>query len=237
MNQHHNHTPDSRLFTQTGVLFYLADGTIQSCNPNAAKILGYDIERLIGLSIYELPWRAAEEDLKIALWHHNPEYINQIIEIERSDLTLARLSVNTLTLFKANLREPYGVEVAFTEQKAIGRTTASRSISAASQPALMPRQLVGLLPETVYLYDAIAGCNIYTNTEAYSSLGYTTAEKNELAADFIVRVMHPEDAPRFRQHIARLRTLELGDIGRFEYRMRHKNGSWRWFCSSNRVYS
>ncbi|MGD1920106.1 MAG: PAS domain-containing protein, partial [Pleurocapsa sp.] len=47
--------------------------------------------------------------------------------------------------------------------------------------------------------------------------------------------MHPEDFPLFLAHLERLKASQTGTTLKFEYRMRHKNGDWRWFCSQDRI--
>lgn len=58
-----------------------------------------------------------------------------------------------------------------------------------------------------------------------------------MGADFITQIMHPEDLAQFPAHLERLRSSKQQEVHSFEYRMRHQNGEWRWFCSQDRVYS
>ncbi|WP_019508113.1 hybrid sensor histidine kinase/response regulator [Pleurocapsa sp. PCC 7319] len=105
-----------------GRIFHLADGTIQSCNANACKILGYSFEELVGSSSFELPWQTIQENDSIFFLETHPAiasiktvqpFNNLLMGFYRSSGDLIRLSINTLPLCKANSNELYGVEVSF----------------------------------------------------------------------------------------------------------------------------
>ena len=244
MSQNHSHTSNSH--SQIGMLFYLADGTIQSCNANVCRILGYDIEQLIGFSLYKLPWQrierinsaSVERNSESAFWRNNLTCEDRIVGLYRPDGILVWLSVNSLPLFKADDSQPYGAEITFVRAtKKLDRKQIEARPLSQQFKTLVPERLIELLPEIVYIYDAIAQRNVYINSQIYNSLGYNPGEISGLEPDFMLVVMHPEDFQRFRTHLTKLRNLQLGEESRFEYRMRHKNGSWRWFCSLDRVYS
>jgi signal transduction histidine kinase/CheY-like chemotaxis protein len=48
--------------------------------------------------------------------------------------------------------------------------------------------------------------------------------------------MHENDVPRYREHIKRLAALADGEIAGITYRMRHADGSWRWFHGNDSVF-
>ena len=98
-------------------------------------------------------------------------------------------------------------------------------------------QIVDAIPGIIYIYDAIAGQNIYVNFPTYNLLGYTPQQISEMGENFVTQIMHPEDLARFPAHIERLKRSSQEELCNFEYRMRHQNGEWRWFCSQDRVYS
>ena len=106
-----------------GKISYLADGTIQSCNPNACNILGYSCEQLMETSSFELPWRTiSENDSEFLLKTPSIEGITSI-EIRPSHNVLMgfcqpsgdsiELSVNIIPLCKTDNNELYGVEISF----------------------------------------------------------------------------------------------------------------------------
>ncbi len=82
----------------------------------------------------------------------------------------------------------------------------------------------------VYVYDVLEQQGIPFNPRTLSALGYS-AEGREGEPPIPTRLMHPEDLPRFRAHLERLRQLANGEILEFEYRLQHRDGRWRWFLS------
>ena len=230
--------------TETGIIFYLADGTIQSCNVEAANILGYAVEKLIGASYFALPWQIAnhqdtllaQADLK-DIFTIEQSFANVVVGFKKPNQKLISLTVESTALFKANGTEPYGVEVSFRETAQNNIKTSQLPQSKKLLTISVENDLVELLPGVIYIYDVVRNHSIYVNSEFYDSLGYTPQEIAKFTPSFICQVMHPEDAVRFFAHVKKLSQAPNEKVYRFEYRMQHKNGSWRWFSSQDKVYS
>lgn len=230
-----------------GIIFHLADGTIQSCNKNAETILGYTSEQMVGCSSFEPPWQTIHRDGSVFLPETYPATTSLRTGQSCSDVVmgfyrpsgdLIWLAIDTLPLFKANSSEPYGVEVTFIDiTDEIKAQTTPRTSTKRLTPIQPTRSLTDFLPGVVYVYDAIAEQNIYINSQVVDLLGYEPQQISEMGADFLVRVMHPEDLARFSAYIETLNRANGREIANFEYRMRHQNGEWRWFSSEDRVYS
>ena len=56
-----------------------------------------------------------------------------------------------------------------------------------------------------------------------------------MGSELLSTLMHPADLARFDEHLARLDSAQDDDVLEFEYRMRHKDGSWR-FRSRDAVF-
>lgn len=52
-----------------------------------------------------------------------------------------------------------------------------------------------------------------------------------MGADLLPRLLHPDDLPRAMEHFFNLVKVSDGEMLQFEYRMRHWDGTWRWFSS------
>ncbi len=229
-------------------MFQLADGTIQTCNAEASKILGYGVEQLIGADFLEISWQTIHQDGSvffpetypaIASLRTGQAYSDVIMGFYQPSGDLIWLSIDTLPLFKANNTEPYGVEVTLTDvTQDISAKIPPRTLpKARSSQTVTSRLPTDSLPEVVYVFDVIKQENVYINSQAYESLGYSPKQILEMGADFVTQVMHPEDLAKFPAHIARLHRSKEGEVLKLEYRMRHQNGEWRWFCSQDRVHS
>ncbi|PSB08898.1 hybrid sensor histidine kinase/response regulator [Pleurocapsa sp. CCALA 161] len=376
-----------------GIVFQLADGTIQSCNTNAEIILDCTAEQLIGASTFNHPWQTIHEDGSVFPPEDHPAIVsmrtgqpctNVVMGYYRANGELVWLSIDSQPLFKASNTEIYGVEVSFRDitqqiqvftpegnssitlpqtiaqqeltvmlvedspedrelyrrylqsdrdyqytfveadlgdealaiyqqhqpdvvlldyllpdmdgldwltqwqQKTkedrppvimltgqgnetiaiesiklgatdylikgqltpeklrleVKRAIAQHRLHLEYQTALIDlqrnqqfiQQITNAVPGVIYIYDAIAGENIYTNSQSYTLLGYTLQQKAEIGKDFAARIMHPDDLARLPQHIERLKRAKWNEVFSFEYRMRHQNGEWRWFYSQDRVH-
>ena len=243
-----NSSRTSDTASAVGIVFQLADGTIQSCNIDAEIILGYTAEQLIGTSIFSPPWQTIHENGSPLLIETHPAIASlrtgqacsdAIVGFYQPSGNLVWLSIDTLPLFKADNTIPYGVEVTFRD--------ITKEIKAQITPQSLPKQqssatqfnqlLTDFLPGIIYVFDVIAEQNVYINSQAYDLLGYTIQDISKMGADFITQVMHPEDLARFPAHLEQLCSYGQGEIRNFEYRMRHRNGEWRWFSSQDRVHN
>ena len=91
-------------------------------------------------------------------------------------------------------------------------------------------------PNVVYVYDLIEQRSFYHNRELYTSIGYTSEEVIEMGAAILPNLMHPEDLATFPDYIKQFETATEGEVFEFEYRMKHKNGEYRWFYSQDTLF-
>ncbi|MBD1853083.1 PAS domain-containing protein [Leptolyngbya sp. ST-U4] len=99
------------------------------------------------------------------------------------------------------------------------------------------QQITETTPGILYIYDLIEQCNVYVSSQIYRLLRYTPAEIQELGDRLLPLLIHPEDLSKFPEHIARFQSLQHGEFLENEYRMRHRNGEWRWFSGRDTVFS
>ncbi|HAJ64793.1 MAG TPA: hypothetical protein DCP31_40765, partial [Cyanobacteria bacterium UBA8543] len=92
-------------------------------------------------------------------------------------------------------------------------------------------------PNLLYVYDLIEQRNIYSHRELFAILGYTLEEIEQMGKAVLSNLMHPDDLAVLPQHFKRLENAKDGEIFEFEYRMRHKNGEWRWMFSRDSVFT
>ena len=92
-------------------------------------------------------------------------------------------------------------------------------------------------PNILYVYDLIEGRNVYINREIVETLGYTPEDLKQIGTAVMPTLMHPEDLARFGEYLKEFETGKDGDIFEFEYRMRHKNGEYRWLFSRDTLFA
>lgn len=128
-----------------------------------------------------------------------------------------------------------GVDVDITDRK---RLELEREAAAAAlwESQEFVQRIVDSSPNLIYIYDLIHQRNVYINREIYDYLGYTAEESQVVFSQGFSDVVHPEDLPHIYAHFEHLSQLPYQVTGAIEYRMRHKNGEWRWFSSRDTVF-
>jgi rsbT co-antagonist protein RsbR len=92
-------------------------------------------------------------------------------------------------------------------------------------------------PSLVYVYDYTTQSNVYSNREVVSLLGYTSEEILAMGDNLFVTLMHPEDLARLPAHYAiMIASTTPNEVFTFEYRMRHRDGTWRWLVSRDSIF-
>ena len=231
-----------------GTIFQLADGSIQSCNKNAVEMLGYSTESMIGFVFPETSWQITHQPNMpfppdthpaIALGSARSTIAALSGESSRAEIGFYRpngsliwLELDSQPMFSLE-RQPFGVVTTFED------ITVAKNNSNHQQFQINSdfRMFADAVPAVIYVFDAISGRNIYINSQALYLLGYTPKEIMSMGEEFTTNVMHQEDLARLSAHVEQLERSQFGETLKFEYRMRHRDGSWRWFCTHDRVYS
>jgi PAS domain S-box-containing protein len=78
------------------------------------------------------------------------------------------------------------------------------------------------------VYDLIERRNVYSNDRSTDSIGYTPKEIEDMGDAFLPRLMHPDDIALLPLLAKQYETCQDGEILEHVFRMRHKNGEWRW---------
>ncbi len=101
------------------------------------------------------------------------------------------------------------------------------------------QQITESSPGIIYIFHLKKQTISYINSCVSEYLGYGSDEIKEKGIDFFSEIVHPDDLEQVKQHyqefdnfknIPNQQPLEL------EYRMRHKDGSWRWFLSREVIF-
>ncbi|WGV27456.1 PAS domain-containing protein [Halotia branconii] len=92
-------------------------------------------------------------------------------------------------------------------------------------------------PGILYVHDIVKQCNVYINSQVAEILGYTPQQVQEMGTELLLNLMHPDDLAQFLGMYERLGAFRDGNIIENEYRMRHANGEWRWFCSRDTLFT
>lgn len=90
-------------------------------------------------------------------------------------------------------------------------------------------RITNATPSIVYILDVTSRRLVYANEQLRAVLGYELDEVRDWTEEFLTNTVYPDDFPRVRQALTdtvRIRDEETQEV---ETRVRHADGSWRWF--------
>lgn len=97
------------------------------------------------------------------------------------------------------------------------------------------RRITDLSPVVLDVFNVVTGSHTYFSSDVANLLGYT-ADQIAQMEDKYSTLLHPEDVPRLRENIERLKRLTGGEINEFECRVR-RGDEWRWVSSRSMVFA
>jgi PAS domain S-box-containing protein len=95
------------------------------------------------------------------------------------------------------------------------------------------QRLTETVPTSIYIFDLIDQREVFNTTRGLGLLGYTDEEWKKIP---VLTIMHPDDQVRFHEYIKQIERANDNEVLEFQYRMRHKNGDWRWFAGRDSVF-
>lgn len=91
-------------------------------------------------------------------------------------------------------------------------------------------------PEAIYVYDLLERRSVFASRSVGELLEYSPEEILEMKDQVLPRLLHPDDFQRIVPYLAAFGEAREGEVREFEYRMKHRDGSWRWFRSRDAVF-
>ena len=88
------------------------------------------------------------------------------------------------------------------------------------------------MPGLLYVYDIKKEADIYINHNITRTLGYGWEDIELLGSNIMRKLVHPEDLP----NLTRWKNEPSRTVKDAEYRLRTKDGEWRWFYSRDTVF-
>jgi PAS domain S-box-containing protein len=121
-------------------------------------------------------------------------------------------------------RRMLGVNIDITERK--------RAEQALARSRDQFERMAATTPDFLFIYDLIEGCNAYENKRLDEHLGYTGDQLKAIAGDSgdsMDALMHQDDLAPVREQYRRFDTAPDGEVLEWEFRLRHADGTYRWF--------
>ena len=218
-----------------GVFQSTPDGRFISANPAMARIFGYAspeelIQNVTDISnqIYVDP--AAREELKRRL-----DGGEKVVDFEaweyRKDGSTFWAALNAQAV-----RDVTG-RVLYYEGTVEDITIKKDAIENLRERQHFIETVLDAEPGTVYIYDLQENRNIFINRNWLINYGYS-AEETQNNENFLSEIIHPEDLPLTVEHHKRIRSAQNDETTfEVEYRIRKKNGEWRWVQSRETIFT
>jgi PAS domain S-box-containing protein len=200
-------------------------------NDEICKILGYDRDELLRKTWAEL---THPDDL-----HADVTQFNRVLAGE----------IDGYTLDKRWLRKDGRVIDATISVRAVRRADGSvdyfvallqniterkRMEEAMRERERFIRHISELSPVMLDVFDVVTGSHPYFSRDVSDLLGHTAEEIGEMEDEFSV-LLHPDDQPRVRENIERLKRLGDDEINEFECRVR-RGDELRWMLARSMVF-
>src|ERR1700730_9137015 len=101
---------------------------------------------------------------------------------------------------------------------------------ATGERELFIEQIAELTPVVISVFDLVTGRDIYITRDVATMSGYTHGELAHMK-DPVSALWHPDDSPLYGDYVARWKTMADGEIFEFQFRIRHRDGRWRWLAT------
>jgi len=93
-----------------------------------------------------------------------------------------------------------------------------------------------LIPYTVYIYDIERQRVLWLTEHLGRSLGYSEAEVSAMKDGVLDTLLHPDDLARLPELLTRWKDVADEAVLEVEYRMRTRDGHWRWMLGQDVVF-
>ena len=105
-----------------------------------------------------------------------------------------------------------------------------------AKTAKLLRSVISAAPAIVYVIDIPTGKPVFLSDHVEDALGYDNAKIADIDLRLLRRLAHPDDLDRIVDHHKTLAALPDDVTLNCEYRVKHKDGDWRWLHSRDQVF-
>ena len=100
------------------------------------------------------------------------------------------------------------------------------------------QEIINSVSGVIYIYDLEEQRNIYCSDSIGGLLGYNPEEIQSMGQNLFLTIMHPEDLPSVVEMATARSSNSFPHDSPLvtEYRVRHADGSWRWWSSYDRTF-
>jgi PAS domain S-box-containing protein len=108
-------------------------------------------------------------------------------------------------------------------------TDRKRAEEALARTRLQFQRMAEASPDVLYVHDVVADRVLYSNRALPEVLGYTPGDVAAMGPSVSGTLVHPADLAVLHARNRRCDALPDGEVVEVEYRVRRKDGAWRWY--------
>ncbi|HYE22664.1 MAG TPA: PAS domain S-box protein, partial [Verrucomicrobiae bacterium] len=221
------------------------DGIITSWNHGAEKLYGYKSHEIVGRSISIIIPENLQNELENIL-----EKIKEGIKIEHYDTVRRKKDGSTIhvSISISPVKDAMGRIIG---ASVIARDVTHRKVEEQKQALTNKRNqhildvISTRVPGLITVYNINTGVYTYVNEAVEKILDYSPEEFIKGGVKFVASLVHPDDIGSIMDQNQKL--LELANnpkhakeqdktVAIFQYRMRHKNGTYRWLQTFGGIF-
>ncbi|GAL84545.1 multi-sensor hybrid histidine kinase [Sporocytophaga myxococcoides] len=98
------------------------------------------------------------------------------------------------------------------------------------------QKLLDTVANTIYIFDIEERRFVYVNEFSRQSLGYKPSEIKAFGDEFFYKIMDPDFVHLKSDHFNEILDLKDGEVKVTNTKLRHSDGSWRWFILKESVF-
>jgi len=98
------------------------------------------------------------------------------------------------------------------------------------------KELIHTSPGIISIFDLERKTEIYVNGNVDEVTGYTAEDVTAMGGSVLISLTHPADLPVLEQHFKELAEDVDGKVGQVEYRLKHKDGIYRWLRTYHVIF-
>ena len=205
------------------------DGYVKRINPAGEKILGYSPGEMVGQLFIEFVHpddreTTLKEAESIAAGNNTVGFENRWRCRNGSYKWIAWTATR---FWEEELL--YGVGRDITDRK--------QAEAALQESQRFVERIANTSPNLLFVYDESEQRNVYSNREITDTLGYTSAEVENMGSNLLPTIIHPDDLAKFPEYFQHLENAPDGEVVEYEYRVRDRHNCWHWLVSRNIVFS
>jgi PAS domain S-box-containing protein len=208
------------------------DGVFLDINKGAEKMYGFSKEEFIGKTpdFISVPGRNDDKLVGEALARvfktGKPEKFEFWAYRKNGEIFIKEVI--------SNKGKYFGKDVLITTARDISERKAREEQLKASEK--MIKSISESVPDIIYIYGVNECRNIYFNRSFSGLLGYAPDELSDMDDEFFKKVIHPDDLKQFDEFYLNLQNWSSDYVFEFEYRIRTKQGDWRWFKGAEKEF-